>query len=42
MPWFVMEKKINPWIVHVKETKKKFPKLMLKDVLKEAKRTYKK
>jgi|GEM_PF-5025350 hypothetical protein len=32
----------NPWMDHVNETKKKNPKMKFKDVLKEAKKTYKK
>ncbi|KKL46107.1 hypothetical protein LCGC14_2348940 [marine sediment metagenome] len=37
-----MTKKTNPWLEHVKETKKKFPDKMLKEVLKEASKTWKK
>lgn len=37
-----MAKKINPWLVHVKATMKSNPKLKFKDVLKEAKKTFKK
>ena len=37
-----MAKKINPWLEHVKKTKKENPKLMLKDVLKKASKSYKK
>jgi hypothetical protein len=32
----------NPWLIHVKATQKKHPKLKLADVLKMAKKTYKK
>jgi len=32
----------NKWIAHVKKEKKKYPKLSLKEVLKKAKKTYKK
>ncbi len=35
-------KKTNPWLVHVKKTMKENPKLKFKDVLKLAKKTYKK
>ena len=35
-------KKVNPWLVHVKSTKAKNPKMSFKDVLKEAKKSYKK
>jgi hypothetical protein len=38
----MMAKKENPWLDHVKSTMKKNPKLKFKDVLKEAKKTYKK
>jgi len=34
------EKKPNKWLLHVKETKKKNPKMGFKDVLKEAKKSY--
>ncbi len=37
-----MAKSKNPWIEHVKETKKKFPDKKFKDVLKEASKTWKK
>lgn len=37
-----MAKKINPWLVHVKKIKAKHPKLKLKEVLKVAKKSYKK
>ena len=37
-----MAKKVNPWLIHVKDTMKKNPKLKFKDVLKEAKKTFKK
>lgn len=37
-----MTKKVNPWLMHVKDTKKKNPKMSFKDVLKEAKKSYKK
>ena len=33
---------VNKWLEHVKVTKKKHPKKVFKDVLKEAKKTYKK
>jgi len=36
------EKKINPWLLHVKKVKKENPKLSFKEVLKEAKKSYKK
>ena len=32
--------KVNPWLLHVKETKKKNPKMGFKDILKEAKKSY--
>jgi hypothetical protein len=32
----------NPWLVHVKKTMKNFPKLQFKQVLKQAKKTWKK
>jgi hypothetical protein len=32
----------NPWIIHVKKVKKENPKLALKEILKIAKRSYKK
>ena len=32
----------NKWLEHVKKIKKENPKLIFKDVLKEAKKTYKK
>jgi len=35
-------KSSNPWIIHVKSVKKKNPKMKFKDVLKEAKKSYKK
>ena len=31
---------VNPWIEHVKATKKKNPKRSFKEILKEAKKTY--
>lgn len=34
--------KINPWLVHVKEVKTKNPNLSFKEVLKEAKKSFKK
>lgn len=37
-----MVKKTNPWIEHVKKTKKKNPDMKFKDVLKEASKTWKK
>jgi len=37
-----MAKKVNPWLELVKETKKKNPKMSFKEVLKEAKKGYKK
>ena len=37
-----MVKKSNPWLDLVKETKKKNPKMSFKEVLKEAKKSYKK
>ena len=36
------KKKENPWLSHVKLIKKKNPKMKFKDVLKEAKKSYKK
>ncbi len=33
-------KKENPWLTHVKKTKKKHPEKKFKDVLIEAKKTY--
>lgn len=36
------KKKPNKWLLHVKAVKKKNPKLKLKEVLKEAKKSYKK
>ena len=38
----MVEKKVNPWLSHVKQVKKENPKLGFKDVLKKAKTTYKK
>lgn len=35
-----MTKKTNPWLEHVKAIKIKNPDLQLKDVLKEAKKSY--
>ena len=35
-------RKENPWLTHVKKTKKKHPEKKFKDVLIEAKKTYKK
>lgn len=32
----------NKWLLHVKEVKKEYPKLSLKEVLKKAKASYKK
>ena len=32
----------NPWLAHVKKTMKNFPKLQFKQVLKQAKKTWKK
>jgi len=32
--------KVNPWLLHVKETKKKNPKMKFSEVLKEAKKSY--
>ena len=37
-----MVKKENVWLSHVKKTKKDNPKMKFKDILKEAKKTYKK
>jgi hypothetical protein len=37
-----MAKKENPWLTHVKKTMKENPKMEFKDVLKLAKKTYKK
>ena len=34
------ERKKNPWLDHVKKTKKDNPKMKFKDVLKEAKKSY--
>jgi hypothetical protein len=36
------KRKVNKWLVHVKATKKKYPKLALGDVMKKAKASYKK
>jgi len=35
-------RKENPWLTHVKKVKKKNPEMKFKDVLKEAKKSYKK
>ena len=35
-------RKENPWLTHVKKTKKENPDLIFKDVLKKAKKSYKK
>ena len=32
----------NPWLIHVNKVKKDNPKMQFKDVLKEAKKSYKK
>ena len=37
-----MAKKENPWLTHVKKTMKENPKMEFKDILKLAKKTYKK
>lgn len=37
-----MNKKNNPWLIHVKEVKKANPKKSLKECLKIASKTYKK
>jgi hypothetical protein len=37
-----MVKKETAWLKHVKETRTKNPKMKFKDVLKEAKKTYRK
>ncbi len=37
-----MAKKSNPWLVHIKTTKKQNPKLSFKQVLVKAGKTYKK
>jgi hypothetical protein len=34
--------KENPWLIHVKKVKKENPKMAFKDVLKEAKKSWKK
>lgn len=34
--------KLNPWMQHVKQIRKQYPELTLKEQLKIAKRTYKK
>jgi len=35
------EKRENPWLVHVKTVRESHPELSYKDILKEAKETYK-
>ena len=37
-----MAKKINPWLEHVKDVKKKNPDKSFKEVLKEASKSFKK
>ncbi len=37
-----MAKKVNPWLEHVKKTKKQNPGKSLKEVIMMAKKTYKK
>jgi len=36
-----MKRKVNPWLVHVKQVKTQNPKLKLMDILKMAKKSYK-
>ena len=36
------KRKENPWLTHVKKVKKENPELKFKDVLKKAKKSYKK